>query len=88
MSRTFDQLMREAPRILTVAAFLIYIGTVITTVAASKDIGAVMREGMTAAFKARIFVLTFIQPMVVPLFLLFGAALLNRLDRGIEGATR
>jgi len=85
----FDRLMRATPRIMTGVAVLFYLGSVITAIAAGQEVFLLGRGDLAAVVKARAFVLVFVQPMVPALLLLFGAALLWRVDlwlgRGGEG---
>jgi len=85
----FDRIMRATPKIMTGVAVLFYLGSVITALAAGQEIFLLGRGDLPAVLKARTFVLVFVQPMVPALLLLFGAALLWRIDlwlrRGGEG---
>jgi hypothetical protein len=81
MNSAFNWVMRRAPQLLSVAAILIYLSTVITALAAGNEMQTALGEQLPMVLKLRALALIFVQPLELPLVLFASGAALWRWDR-------
>ncbi|MCW3847832.1 hypothetical protein OF829_11330 [Sphingomonas sp. LB-2] len=90
MSGGFDIVMRRMPQIMTVLAVVYYVATVTVSLTMGDELNRNFGDAVPPEFRLRAFMIIFVQPLVSATILLFGAALLWRIDRWIanQGAAK